>query len=93
MKKEIRQRTVDYEVFISDDGTEFDNEHDALHHDKILQGEIKECPDCHGKGKIGKEEQEEDYHSGAPYWTTNYYTCDTCKGKGYLEKKIKVIWE
>ena len=91
MRKEVRQKTVDYTVYVADDGKEFDNENDCTLHDRLVRGEIKECPECHGKGKVGRREQEEDYHSGAPYWTTNYYWCKHCKGKGYLEKKT--VWE
>ena len=91
MKKEIRQKNINYEVFISDDGTEFDNEYDALHHDKIIKGEIKECPDCKGRGWNIIESEYEDYHTGVIMTTKDTYTCKTCKGKGYLEKKV--IWE
>ena len=93
MKTEVRQKTIDYKVFIADDGKEFDSEKDCELHDKLIHGEIKECPYCNGKGKIGEKVQEEDYHTGAPYWTTEYHTCEKCRGKGYLEKKIIEVWE
>jgi hypothetical protein len=82
---------LDYLLAQRKQGKEFDNEKDCTLHDRLVRGEIKECPECHGKGKVGRREQEEDYHSGAPYWTTNYYWCEHCKGKGYLEKKT--VWK
>lgn len=93
MKKEIRQKIINYEVFISDDGIEFDNERDALYRDRIFKDEIKECPDCKGRGWNFIESEYDDYHTGVTMTTKETCTCKTCKGKGYLEKKIKVIWE
>lgn len=93
MKTEVRQKTVDYEVFISDDGTEFDNEKDAILHDRLLKGEIKECYNCHGKGRVAELEEYDNYHTGASERRMIYPTCDVCHGKGYLEKKIKEVWE
>ena len=93
MKKEIRTKTIEYEVFISDDGTEFDNKQDAIHHDKIINGEIKECPDCKGLGWVLIDIDDEDYHTGAPIVRHDSHRCDTCMGKGYIEKKIKEVWE
>jgi DnaJ-class molecular chaperone len=93
MKTEVRQKTVDYEVYISNDGKEFDNIKDCELHDKILSGDAKWCPECKGEGEIGEEVWEEDYHTGAPYKTTEYHRCKKCHGKGYLEKKIKEVWE
>lgn len=93
MKKEIRQKTVDYEVFVSDDGKEYDNEEDAILHDRLLKGEIKECYNCHGKGRTEEWHEWENYHTGAPERSIIHPTCNVCHGKGYLEKKIKEVWE
>ena len=93
MRKEIRQKMVNYEVFICDDGKEFETEEEALLHDKLLRGEIKECPECHGKGRVEEWKEWENYHTGAPERMLINPICDRCHGKGYLEKKIKEVWE
>jgi len=91
MKKEIKQKVVKYPVYIADDGKEFDNREDALIHDKLIHGKIKECPECHGKGQVLEEQEYDNYHTGVPEKSTFFVTCTRCKGKGYLEKKV--TWE
>ena len=61
MKKEIRQKVVKYPVYVADDGKVFDNREDALIHDKLIHGKIKECPECHGKFRC---------HCGSNRWPT-----------------------
>lgn len=90
MRRELRQKTVDYEVFVSNDGTEFETKTEALLHDKLLRGEIKECPECYGKGKVEEWEEWEDYHTGMTERSLLHVTCKKCNGKGYLEKKT--VW-
>jgi len=60
----IKYRAIDGEIF--------DKKEDADLHEKLLSGEVKRCPQCHGTKFI----QHSRYTS----------TCDTCSGKGYLEK-------
>lgn len=91
MKKEIRTKTVEYPVYITDDGKEFDRKQDAVIHEKLLSGEIKECPECHGKGQVLEEQEYDNYHTGVPEKSTFFVTCTRCNGKGYLEKKV--TWE
>lgn len=93
MKKEIRTKTVEYVVYIAKDGKEFKTQGECKFHEKRLDGLIKDCPECNGKGEIPEEVIEEDYHTGAPYRTNVWHSCPTCNGKGYLEKKIKEVWE
>ena len=91
MRKETRQRIVDYNVFIASDGKEFDNKGECKLHEMKLNGEIKECPNCGGSGKITKKEEYDNYHTGALEWAYATPTCEVCKGNGYLEKKT--IWQ
>lgn len=93
MKKETRKKLVNYDVFIADDGKEFNNKKECRQYERLKNGEIKECPDCKGTGKILVEEHDENYHTGAPETYICHVTCKKCNGKGYLEKKIKVCWE
>lgn len=93
MKTEIRTKTVKYAVYIAKDGKEFETKNKCIFHEKKLDGIIKECPECHGKGKITKEYEYDNYHTGAPEKSIIYPTCTKCNGKGYLEKKNKEVWE
>ena len=91
MRKEVRQKTVDYTVYIADDGQEFGNKNDCMFHDRLVHGEIKICEHCNGKGYFIEEYEDDNYHTGAPETYTRQVDCEHCKGKGYLEKKT--VWE
>ena len=91
MKKETRQKTVDYDVYIAEDGKEFINENDCVLYDRMLKGEVITCPECKGVGRVDKWEEWENYHTGAPERTLCHPYCDKCHGKGYLEKKV--VWQ
>ena len=93
MKTEVRQKTVDYKVFIADDGKEFDTKKECVHHERILKGEIMECPECHGEGRTSEWEEYDNYHTGVRERSLIFPICKRCHGKGYLEKKIKEVWE
>ena len=93
MKTEIRTKTVEYKVYIAKDGKEFKSSKECKHHEMILDRKRIICPECHGEGKIAVVEEYDNYHTGAPERTTIYPTCTKCNGKGYLEKKIKEVWE
>lgn len=93
MKTEVRQKTVDYKVFIADDGIEFDTKKECIHHEKILKGERKICPECHGEGKTSEWEEYDNYHTGVKETTLIHPTCKTCHGKGYLDKHMIEVWE
>lgn len=90
MKKETRTKIVEYEVYIAKDGKEFEDKKEAMLHEKLLNGEIKVCHECNGKGKIPEEYEYDNYHTGAPEKSIIYQTCKRCNGKGYLEKAI--VW-
>ena len=51
MRKEIRQKIVDYKVYIADDGEEFSSKKKCIIHERLVSGEIKVCPCCHGEGR------------------------------------------
>lgn len=63
----------------TDDGKIFDDENDAIRHEKILQGKIKVCEWCDGKGS----HLNEDYKF--------MITCQSCNGSGYLTKQE--VWK
>ena len=79
MKKVVRTKTIEYEVFISDDGVEFDNLQDALLHDRFVRGEIIVCPRCKGQ----KFRQ---YYRWLDDGNKSIIDslCDCCYGKGYI---------
>ena len=93
MRKEIRQKTVKYNVYIAKDGKEFTSSKEFKHYEMILDGTRKVCPECHGKGQVLEEQEYDNYHTGVPEKSTFFVTCTKCNGKGYLEKKIKEVWE
>ena len=98
MKEEKRTKMVpqEYPVFIAYDGTEFSSKEDCETHEKIKKGLAKVCPDC--KGKKFRNYTVRDFD---PMWRPvegyrsiereEYGECPTCKGKGYLKKKV--TWE
>ena len=94
MKVDQRERTAvqKYIVYIAKDGKEFESKEKCEDYEKILDGTRIVCPDCNGKGRWQTDYVPEyDHWDGkmGGYW--NYKTCDRCKGKGYLEKKV--TWE
>lgn len=93
MKKETRQKIVNYDVYVAFDGKEFEKEDDCRLHEKIVRGEAKICPECNGEGRITVWEKDEDYHTGAPIEILCTPTCPKCHGRGYLEKIYRVTWE
>jgi len=93
MRKEIRQKTVQYNVYIAKDGKEFTSSKECKHYEMILDGTRKVCPECHGKGVVMEEYEYDNYHTGVPETSVIFPTCTKCNGKGYLEKKIKEVWE
>ena len=93
MKIETRTKTVEYEVYITKDGKEFETEGECVLYEKKLNGDAKDCPNCNGRGWVFVTVEDEDYHTGAPITRTDTHTCKICNGKGYLVKKIKETWE
>lgn len=89
MRTETRQKVVDYNVYIAKDGKEFTSKDKCEHHEKMLSGERKECPKCHGKRYINERihkvlnELTYEYED-----VTSSDTCPMCDGKGYLEKTV-----
>ena len=88
-----RQKTVEYDVYVAKDGQEFTSEELCIDHEKYLDGDKKICPSCGGKGyHQGKwVEPYDNYDIGHVEGHYVHDTCETCKGKGYLEKKV--TWE
>ena len=74
MKKEIRQNIVEFEVFVSDDGKEFNTAEEAIFNDRLVSGEINICPVCGGMKYVKK------MYNSIPV----HVTCDHCKGYGYI---------
>lgn len=95
IREETRTKTIEYKVYIASDGQEFTSKKECQHYQDVLLGKVKTCPTCNGKGKLYKEIDDENYHTGAPEKTTIWYTCPDCGGKGYLTKKVKIVetWE
>ena len=93
MKTEVRQKTVEYKVYIAKDGKEFDSEDKCKHHEMNLDGTRKVCEHCGGEGRIrGRLVNEYDnYDIGHVEAHYEYDICPKCGGKGYLEKKV--TWE
>ena len=88
MKTRVGRKVVTYKQYVAKDGKVFDNKDECILHEKKLRGEIIECPDCHGTGKVRVTEDYDDYHTGELRTMTYYPTCVKCNGKGYLKKKI-----
>lgn len=92
MRTETRSRTVvqNYNVYISKDGKEWPTEEACTRYEKRLNGDIIDCPECHGAGKfrgrfVPAYDNYDIGHVDAHY---EYETCKRCGGKGYLERKI-----
>lgn len=85
--------TKSYNVYISNDGKEWPSEDACIKHEKRLNGDIIDCPECHGEGRIRGRfiEAYDNYDIGHVDAHYEYETCKKCKGKGYLEKKVS--WE
>jgi len=71
----IKEVTVEYQRFQTRDGMLFEKREDAKHHEKVLNGTIKTCPRCEGAKKL-------DAYGDGRQWMT----CNSCSGKGYVEK-------
>lgn len=92
MRTVTKQRTViqDYNIYIAKDGKEFTSEDACKLYEKRLNGDIIDCPDCHGEGKfrgrwVPAYDNYDIGHVDAHY---EYTTCSKCGGKGYLEKVV-----
>jgi len=88
MRTETRTKQIDYKVYITSDGKEFDDYNKANHHKKILNNHRKECSNCKGKGRVnGRYETITwDYgHKSDKIWKDD--KCSECKGRGYFELK------
>lgn len=77
--------------YIAKDGKEFPTESLCLFHEKELDGLVKVCPRCNGKGRINEHEAHLCGADAVGYtYEQNTYIssdpCPDCHGKGYLEK-------
>ncbi len=67
---------IEVERYKASDGNIYKTEEEANHHELILSGVRKVCPDCKGKKKYLDEEGR------------HFVDCPTCSHKGWVEKKI-----
>ena len=93
MKPIIKTKTVEYRVFQTSDGKEFEDAELARIHEEKLNGNIKTCPTCSGKKRINFRFEKE-WHNTSWVPTQGEYVkveksdiCTNCNGKGYLEMK------
>lgn len=92
METKVRTKTVEYNVYVAKDGKEFISEEECVNHEKILDGTRIICPSCGGKGGCrGKWIEPYDHWDGPMGGYYEHHTCEKCKGKGYLDKKV--TWE
>ena len=92
MKVLVKQKVVDYNVYVAKDGTEFESEQACIDHEKILDGTRIVCPECHGKGGWRGKYIEPYMHWDGPMGGHyEWNKCTHCNGKGYLQKKV--TWE
>ncbi len=87
----IKTKTVEYKLFVTSDGKEYENESAAIAHQNKLDGTVKDCPKCNGKGRINGRNNKS-WVSGNSWvpmegsyqdvWSDE--KCPDCKGKGYL---------
>lgn len=90
MKIETRQ--IEQHIYISFDGKEFLNERDCIHHEKIENGERKNCLTCSGTGEVTRDNDGGDGRAFGSMSSPSFWQekCPECIGKGYLEKQT--VW-
>lgn len=71
---------VEVERYRSFDRLLFKTEQECIHHEKMLQGIRKICPECKGTKEV---DQTGDGRS--------FSKCDTCSAKGWVEKEE--VWK
>ena len=78
------------QVFVSDDGKEFNTKSECLKHEgKYI------CPKCNGESVI--QEKYNAYPKNLPDsgwvddWKYRPVDCDVCKGAGYTDKQLKPV--
>ena len=95
MKEVTRKRTVvqEYNVYIADDGREFDSERECTDYELRKKGDRITCPRCGGCGYTDERWVGPGYDSSFGVIEGHFArtTCDKCHGKGYLDKKT--TWE
>lgn len=69
--KEVTEVVIKYE---SDDGVIFDTHEQAEHHERLVSGIRRVCPDCKGSGRV----MSNDMRYMEP--------CSDCNSKGWQEK-------
>ena len=74
--KEIEKKTrvVQQIYYVTSDGVEWNNEHDAINRQKFLNGERKLCKVCNG------------FKTTADEGNRFLVSCYHCQGRGYLER-------
>jgi len=92
MRKIQKEKTIWVDMYVSEDGKEFESESACIHHEKMVNGTRKKCDCCDGKGYTHREWiPEHDHWEGTMGGYYKRTTCPKCKGKGYLERKV--TWE
>lgn len=93
MKQITKTKTVEYAVYQTLDGKEFDNPISAQQHEDKLSGKTKTCSECGGKGQVNFR-TEQVWHNTSWIPTEGKFAdvtksdkCETCGGKGFLELK------
>lgn len=88
MRIEDRTKVVHYNVYIANDGREFETESACRDYEKRLNGERKTCEFCGGKGYISEGWHDVRNELTCQYERVEYtHKCPKCDGKGYLERK------
>lgn len=93
MKETIKTKTVNYTVYQTSDGKEFENKEIAQLHEDELSGKKKLCTQCNGKGRINERWENEYLLKTGEHFATEKTPvlksdiCPTCNGKKYLELK------
>lgn len=88
MRECIGHEVVEFTEYVAEDGTVFRDKDECNLYERKLDGDIIECPVCHGKGKVSEEYEYDNYHTGVPEVMIIHPTCDKCNGRGYLKKKV-----
>jgi DnaJ-class molecular chaperone len=93
MEKINKTKIVEYSAYRTTDGREFTSESDAKDHEAKLNGTLKNCPHCNGKGRIN-ERYAKEWHNTSMIPTQGEWVdvkksdpCSHCNGKGTLELK------
>lgn len=86
MRTEQRAKTIYEPIYITADGREFTNKTSAERHEKELNGTIKNCNFCSGRGYVNERLINTFDPLVGHERCYVHDNCKECNGKGYLEK-------